>query len=158
VGARRQLEAVSDKQRWLRTIGIITLGGIDEVDYVLRSMDDEENPDVSFMALNTLGHFLGRRAGQDAILHAALLRRDFTQEDADLFLQMLRGFDRNNRATTEAMLLKLNHNRLSMRMLAFGQMVFLFKNDKIIPNYSPLAPRDHRERAIEAVRAKLVPR
>jgi hypothetical protein len=151
-------ESMGENAKWQRWIGVFSLGAIDQLRPVVHILEhDTERHDMRFAAVDTLIHWLGRRADRDRELRQLLRDRGYSSEDTEVVVQLLRGHDQIDTATVRGLVSNLNHPRLPLRELSYINLNLLNFGDKL-QGYSPLLPADQRERAVEAIEARLLPK
>lgn len=149
-------EAISQSRRpWEQYLAVFVLAALDQLGPVIDALDHPDNPYLRRAAIDALLHFLGRQPGQGVKVDQSLVERGYVPADREIFLKLVRRIDKPDRAAIEQLLEWLNHPRLSIRELAFLNLVTLLPTDRLI-GYDPAAPIEQRERAIGQLRGRLL--
>jgi hypothetical protein len=149
-------EALASPTALERRLALYTFGALDQIRYVVAALEDADRAQVRETALQTLGHWLGRRADQHLALRAVLVQEEFQypDEDADITLLLLKGFDEPNRQLFEVLLRLLQHRRLAIRELAYVNLRELAPAR--MPPFDPAGMPEQRNRAVETMRRALL--
>ncbi len=137
-----------------RRLGLYGLAAINHLGPVLASL---QNPDreVRRAAMDTLHHWLGRRANQHQALRPWLGLQGYSEEDAEAMLLLLRGFARADKTTLNQLLDYLGHKKnLAIRELAWSDLQELAPAAREV-RYDPAGTTEVREAGITALRNKL---
>jgi hypothetical protein len=125
----------------------------------VRALDEAERHDMRFVALDVIRGWAGRKPKQDEPLAALLEQRGYSPGDIASFLQYLRGFDQVSVDTVRQLLDSLDSNRLILRELAFLNLNLIVPPDRLQEFRAlPLQPPEVRQRAIETLRTRLLPK
>jgi hypothetical protein len=142
-----------------RELAVYGLAAVDDLPRLADALADPRHADVRETAAEALRHWLGRSAGQDAVLYRFLTReRQYTPGQAEILIQLLFGFaeaDRTRPETYETLIAYLRHGKLPIRELAREYLYQWVPAGKKIP-YDPAGPEEERDRA-QAAWKKLVP-
>jgi hypothetical protein len=150
-------ESLDEESRWEQWAGLWTLGAMDQLRDVIRTLEKEDQFAARFAAIDALVHWLGRQPDQDAPLKSLLEERGYSAAESATLLQLLRGYDQINVDIVNELLGQLSSRRTIIRELAFLNLREAFGPDKL-KEFNPLAPPELRERALEIIRARLTPR
>lgn len=134
-----------------RRDGVTSLGALDALPGLFKALADP-HPDVRDHAVVVFRHWLGRAPGQVGRLQAMLKQHGAKETNARTLLQLLIGFneeERNRPATYELLLDELDHSQPAVRQLAHWHLVRLAPAGRDIP-YDPTAEVAARAPAIEA--------
>jgi hypothetical protein len=151
-------ELVQSDKRPERLVGVTMFGAIDDVPHLLEALGDAKHADVRDHAVLVLRNWIGRGPGQAEQLYQTLLKRGLTKPRAKSAVQLLFGFDdeQRRRPETYALLIGyLEHSRLGVRHLAHWHLVRLAPAGKAI-GYDPAGTEAERTRAVRAWR-ELIP-
>jgi hypothetical protein len=148
-------EALTAPKPWEAYLGLFSLGAIDHLAPVVRTLEDPERPDLRRAALDTILNWVGRQSRADERLRPVLSQRLYGDEDVGLLLQLFRGFEQPNRPTLEMLVLLLGHERLPVRELAYIHLNLLQPGEHLT-GYDPAGPPDQRGKAVEAIRARVL--
>jgi hypothetical protein len=152
-------EMLQEPANWHRWLGLFCLGAIDQMRLVVRALDEAERHDMRFVALDVIRGWAGRKPKQDEPLAALLEQRGYSPSDIASFLQYLRGFDQVSVDTVRQLLDSLDSNRLILRELAFLNLNLIVPPDRLQEFRAlPLQPPEVRQRAIETLRTRLLPK
>jgi hypothetical protein len=142
-----------------RYLALATLESVDQLGLVLTTLESPEaTPELRRMAQEALWHWLGHKPNQNVALREILLKNEYSAEEADLLVQLLRGYEPPKpvppKDTVEKLLRLLNHSRQSIRELAYFDLR-AFATAENLRGYDATAPADQRVRAIDAIRTRL---
>lgn len=152
-------ESLQESANWPRWIGLFSLGALDQLRLVVRALEETERHDMRFVALDVLRAWVGRKPDQHLPLRAALEQRSYSPQDADLFLQYLRGYDQVTPEIVRQLVDSLDHDRLIIRELALINLNLIVPPDRLQEFRNlPIQPPEMRRRAIETLRNRLLPR
>lgn len=118
-------EGLTSPQTMSRMQAVQSLGAIDDLAHLLDALGDEKHFDVREAAVNTLRHWLGRRAGQEKILRQALEDKRVPPSQADIILQLLHTFSRDalaDKQTYGVLIEYLRHENPAVRQLAYWHL------------------------------------
>jgi hypothetical protein len=142
-----------------RRLAVYAMGATDDLARLGAALAAAKHPDVWENGVLALRHWIGRGPGQDMKLYQAMLKEaKFTDKQASTVLQLLHSFGEDDMAqpeTYEILVMYLNHEKLAIRGLAHWHLVRLVPEGKKIA-YSPLDPKEKREKAVEEWK-KLLP-
>ncbi len=147
-------ELQADARRLDRRLALYSAGAIDDLDRVLAALEDAEKPEARDAAWTALLHWLGRKPEMDQQLRPYLRERGYADEDALIFIRLLRGADEGTPTTYQFLLACLGHGRLPIRELANFNLRQLVAPALHVP-FDPVAPEEVREKAIQAWKARL---
>src|SRR5207249_11695296 len=103
-------------------VALVTLGALDDLDGLGRELAEAKTLEEWDFGITVVRHWLGRCAGQDQKLYAALINdRGYDAASARLVLQLLFGFSREDLAQAETydiLIEYLRHDRPAIRNLA----------------------------------------
>jgi hypothetical protein len=144
-----------------RQLAITGFGAIDDLGHLLDTLSNEKHPDERAIAVEALRQWIGRKAGQDAILSRYLVReRSYSPAHATILLQLLHSYGQReieDPVTYELLIAYLQHDKLPIRELAAWQLYRLVPAAaKKIP-YNPAGTPNEREAAVKAWKALVPP-
>jgi hypothetical protein len=156
--ARALNEALHGKNDGDRTLAVYSLGATGDVSALLDALANKQNRRERLAALNELRHWVGRGKDNPRRLRQALLNKQYTKGQADIFLDLLFGFSERQlaRPETYATLIEyLRHRRLGIRELAHWHLLIQVPEGETIP-YDAGGSDRQVERAYNAWK-KLIP-
>ncbi len=143
-------EFAKSEDRNHRFTAVIFMGALDDLEGLGNVLTATKYPDTWDRAVETLRHWIGRRAGQDQIIYRLLVdKRMMSPVHAQTILQLLHSFGDADLAQPELykMLVRfLDHEKLGVRGLAHWHLVRLVPAGKKF-EYDPLAPKEKRDKA-----------
>jgi hypothetical protein len=152
-------ELVESDDPLKRRLAVYAMGATDDLGRLGAALAAAKHPDVWENGVLALRHWIGRGTGQDMKLYQAMLKETkFSEKQAGTVMQLLHSFGEDDMAqpeTYEVLIMNLNHDKLAIRGLAHWHLVRMVPEGRKIP-YSPLDPKEKREKAIEEWK-KLVP-
>jgi hypothetical protein len=141
-----------------RVLAVYSAGATDDLPLLLTALRDAQHAEVREAAVVAFRHWISRAAGQDQKLVEVLVKDGYRPGQAEIFLQLLHTFSRQDRdrpETYETLIDYLNHDRLAIRELAHWQLTRLVPPGRTIA-FNPAASADERARAVAAWR-RLIP-
>src|SRR5262249_25884973 len=114
-------EMVKNDREKARFLAVLCLGSLDYLSELLDALEDPQHPDVREAAVIALRHWLGRKAGQDRLLGAALRQKGYSEVKSDVVLHLLRSPDPEDLARRETYALLIEHlgsDKAGIRQLA----------------------------------------
>ena len=138
-----------------RRLAVFSMGAVDYWTALIKAVDDPDQPTVRRTAYDTILHWLGRQPQQDEPLRAILLREGYSAEDAQTFVQLLKGFDSDDRPTRELLIGLLTSKRLALREQAYLNLIELAPEAKTV-RFDPAGGITHQREVVEALRAQLL--
>jgi hypothetical protein len=152
-------EFVESDDPMKRRLAVYAMGATDDLARLAAALAAAKHPDVWENGVLALRHWIGRGPGQDMKLFQAMLKEGkFTEKQAGTVMQLLHSFGEDDLAqpeTYDVLVMYLNHEKLAIRGLAHWHLVRMVPEGKKIA-YSPLDPKEKREKAIEEWK-KLLP-
>jgi hypothetical protein len=144
----------------MRQLAVTSLGAVDDLDDLWKALDSDKNRTQRLVAIETLRHWIGRRAGQDAELARLIIRSaKYTPEHAGTVLQLLHSYGQKgieDPLTYEVLIADLDHDRLPIRELAAWHLYRLAPAGDAIA-YDPSSPAEKRAEAVKKWK-QLIPR
>lgn len=138
-------------------LSVLCLGAIDDLPDLVDCLQDER-PEVRWAAVYTLGHWIGRKAGQDLKLYNALHEKNgYSVVQAETIMVLLHGFSEeqaNIPETYEALIDYLRSDKLAIRELAWRHLLRLWPDGKAI-RYDPAGPSELREHGYDEWKKKI---
>jgi hypothetical protein len=124
----------------LRLLTVRTFGATDDLPHLIDCLRAAKAPGVRQSAVVVLRHWIALHAGNDLVLHEALIKqRGFTTGEADTVLELLHSFSARDRArpsTYSRLINYLRHNKLAIRQLAHWHLSLLVPSGLTI-KYDP---------------------
>lgn len=172
LGFQRRLTEKPAETKWLveacrealeekpleRYLALATLEAVDQLGLILTTLESEGTPELHRMAQEALWHWIGHQPNQQVALREILIKNEYTADEADILVQLLRGYEPPKptppKDTVEKLLRLLNHPRQSIRELALFDLR-AFATLENLRGYDPTAPAEVRVRAIDAIRMRL---
>ncbi len=142
-----------------RILALRCYAAVDNLNSLLDALSDEQHDDLRDFAIPVLRGWSGLRAEHDLRLYKLLVSKDVSEPHAEIILQLLHGFAReqlDNPHTYETLIEYLRHGRLAVRELAFWHLRLLVPDWKKA-GYHPAGTNEERERGYEQWK-KLVPK
>jgi hypothetical protein len=137
----------------IRQLAVTAFGAVDDLAGLWKALNEEKHSVERVLAIETLRHWIGRKAGQDATLGRFLIRdQKYSPEHATTVLQLLHSYGQKSiedPVTYEVLIADLNHDKLPIRELAAWQLYRLAPAGREI-DYDPTASAEKREAAIKA--------
>jgi hypothetical protein len=133
-------ERVSDPDQTQRLLAVFALGALDELRRLIDCLEDPRHRDVRATTINVLRHWIGRSVENDLKLYDALRRKFNKSEPAESIMNLLHIYGPRqvtDPITYETLIAYLLHDRLSVRELAWSQLVTLHPDGRRIP-YDPI--------------------
>lgn len=155
-GARQALiEELDSNQRFEARLAVFALAASDQLDELLRVLDNRPQADIRHATREALHFWLGQYPDRaNHLLELADRQFRYTPDEARLLLGLLRGYPAAELNVAELLLqIMLNGNRPALRYLAWANFRELYPNLK--DNYSPDAGREAREKAVAVIRNQL---
>jgi hypothetical protein len=151
----------SDKQKagLLRELAVTSFGAVDDLADLVDALGNEKHAEERLVAIETLRHWIGRKAGQDTLLSRFLRERGYSAEHRTIFLQLLHSYSQKSiedPLTYELLIAYLQHDKLPIRELAAWHLYRLAPAGRKIP-YDPAASAEKREETVKAWK-KLIPK
>ncbi|HEV3143175.1 MAG TPA: hypothetical protein VGZ47_04745, partial [Gemmataceae bacterium] len=153
-------EGYNEERPAFQRIGAFGLGAIDIIPPLVDALDDEMKPMLRGSAAKSLQHWCAREPGNDLVLYQILLKKRYTEAQADLYMQLLHGFsetDVTNPDTYQNLLSWLAADRLGIRELALSYLLRLDPDGLAQAKFDPLASADQRDAAIARWRKRIPP-
>jgi len=111
-----------DKERavLLRRLLVFSLAAADDVDEVVKLLNESKYDEIRKTAVVALRHWIGARAGRDEKLYASIVEDvGFSKAEAETVMQMLHSpFDPEQAETYETLIAYLKHRKQAIRELA----------------------------------------
>jgi hypothetical protein len=141
-GVDAALDALLDSDEPInRRVGVIAAGALDKLPRLGEFFHKAKHADLLDTAILVLRHWIAREPGQDQrLFHGLMEKASFTPLQAESMLQLLHGFNEEERAqpeTYELLIAYLTDSRLAIRALAHWHLVRLVPAGRDIP-YNPL--------------------
>jgi len=155
-GARQALiEELDSNQRYEARLAVFALAASDQLDELLRVLDNRPQADIRLATREALHFWLGQYPDRaERLLKLAGEQSAYTANQTRLLLELLRGYPAAEPNVAERLLqIMLNENRPALRYLAWANLRELYPHLK--DNYSPDVGRDAREKAVSAIRNQL---
>lgn len=142
-----------------RRAGLVLLAAVDDLAHLGEVFATTKYPDLSEFGVLVMRNWLGRSPGQDARLHAGLVKlKSYTPAEAETVIMFLHGFTKEDVATPElyqGLIDYLDHPKLALRVLSHWHLVRLVPEGRSIP-YHPHADQEARDKTYKEWR-KLLP-
>jgi hypothetical protein len=151
-------DALKQADSLKRSVAVYASAALDDLKGSLAGLEDSRSAEVRAAGVEALQHFAGRGHEFARQLYQALVHSKFTAGQAEIAIQLLRGFGAEELArpeTYDALITYLKHQRLAVRELAAWNLYRLVPQGKDIA-YDAAAPAEQRSRAQAAWR-KLIP-
>jgi hypothetical protein len=143
-----------------RRLAVYGLAALDELGRLGNALRETKHLDVWENGVVALRHWIGRKPGQDQILFKRLQEvSKYTPVQAETVMQLLHSYGENELAqpeTYQTLIDYLEHDKLAIRGLAYWHLMRLVPAGKEL-GYSPLAPKEEREAAVQKWRKLLPP-
>ncbi|HXG12298.1 MAG TPA: hypothetical protein VNK04_21260, partial [Gemmataceae bacterium] len=140
------------RARLTRRMAVFGLAALDDLPRLTDALADPKRSDVRQTAIEALRHWIGKAAGNDAVLYRFLIeQRKYTPGQAATVLHLLHSFSNEELTrpeTYEALLAYLRHERLPIRELARWHLERLVPGSSRIA-YDAASPPEQREKGIE---------
>jgi hypothetical protein len=144
----------------MRQLAVTGLGAIDDVEDLWKAFDSDKSRTQRLVAIESLRHWIGRKAGQDAELARLLVRTaKYTPEYAGTVLQLLHSFGQKgieDPLTYEVLIADLDHDKLPIRELAAWHLYRLAPAGNAIA-YDPASTAEKRAETVKKWK-QLIPR
>jgi hypothetical protein len=144
----------------IRQLAITGFGATDEIGVLWKALDSDKNLAQRLVAVETLRHWIGRKAGQDALLARSLIRTEkYTPEHASTVLHLLHSYGQKgieDPITYEVLIADLEHDKLPIRELAAWHLYRLAPAGREI-TYDPASSPEKRAEAAKKWK-QLIPR
>jgi hypothetical protein len=150
-------ETLSDADPANHVLAVRCLAAMQDFAGLLDALTDEKHLDVRLDAVESLRHILALDAANDDRLATVLKRKNFSDAQAQIALQLLHGFTEQqwqNQATRLAVVEYLAHDKLAIRQMAHYLLVGLVPEGRKIA-FDAAGAADQRQRGYEEWR-KLV--
>lgn len=158
--AKVAAECLEDSDPRFRRMGVTLLGAIDSLEGLLNALQNPKHPEVREQAVVILRHWLGRKAGHDALLYQYLTsKRNLTPAQAAGFLQLLYGFSEEDAESPElysTLLAYLNHDSIAVRELVRYHLYRLVPAGSEIP-FDAADPPEKRAEAVKRWKVLIPP-
>jgi anti-sigma factor RsiW len=156
-GARQALiEQLDTNQRYQAYLAVFALAACNQLDELVRVLDNRPQPDIRLAAREALHYWLGQYPNQaEQLVQAVRAAFRYEPEEAQLLLELLRGYPIGDREIANRLLeIMLRGKRAGLRYLAWANLRELFPNVRDA-NYSPDAGPEAREKAVSVIRNQL---
>jgi hypothetical protein len=156
-GARQALiEQLDTNQRYQAYLAVFGLAVCNQLDELVRVLDNRPQPDIRLAAREALHYWLGQYPNQaEQLVQAVRAAFRYEPEEAQLLLELLRGYPIGDREIANRLLeIMLRGKRAGLRYLAWANLRELFPNVRDA-NYSPDAGPEAREKAVSVIRNQL---
>jgi hypothetical protein len=141
----------------LERSGVVILGAIDDLSTLIDQLNNPKH-DIRDHTVMVMRHWIGRSAGQDAKMYAALLKKDYSPAQAETVMQLLHSpGDRQLRSPEwwETLIEYLKSDKVAVRKLAEYHLYRLVPAGKNI-KYSSVGTKAEQEAAYKEWK-KLIP-
>jgi len=144
----------------IRQLAITGFGATDDIAAMWKALDSDKNSAQRLVAVEALRQWIGRKAGQDAVLARMLVRAEkYTPEHASTVLQLLHSYGQksiDDPITYEVLIADLEHDKLPIRELAAWHLYRLAPAGRGI-TYDPATAPEKRTEAAKRWK-QLIPR
>lgn len=147
-------EALLSRRPTEQQLALQSLAAFGQFGQLVGALDDPERPAVRRAAWEALTQAMGRTPGQLERLRQALLARGWSDADAALVVELARGSAQGVKPSVEKLLAVMQRPRLALREMAFASLQQLVPLER--PNFDPAGGLEAREKALEALRKKLL--
>lgn len=148
---------LNDESASARRMAVYGLGAIDDLPRLIDVLASNKHADTRDVSVIALRHWIGRGEGQDIKLYDALVKKGYSEKDANAVMQLLHSFSEEQRArpaTYETLIELLNHENPAVRQLAGWHLARLVPTANI--EFSSLGSEADRKKAIDEWK-KLIP-
>jgi hypothetical protein len=136
-----------------RPLGVLFLGALDAVPYLVEALEDRVHPEVRGTAAFVLRNWISRSRDNELELYRTLYEKSsYSRENAEIVMQLLHGFseaDVSRPETYQRLIGYLNHDKLAIRSLAFWHLALLAPEGARQIAYDPAADPDKRKQAVD---------
>jgi hypothetical protein len=134
-------------------VAMHAMGALDDLERLWKTMQSVKNQEVWDAGVQALRNWIGRGPGQDQKLYNAMIEKlKVAPEQAETIMQLLYTYGDEDLArpqTYETLIAFLGNDNLVIRGLAYWHLERLVPQGKKL-GYSPLKPKDERDKAIRA--------
>jgi hypothetical protein len=133
-----------------RHVAVYTMGATDDLTRLGKALRETKYPDVWDSGVVALRHWIGRGPGQDQILYARLLDRQYTPVQAETVMQLLHSFSDEELTQPElyhSLMDFLDNENRAIRGLAYWHLSRLVPEGQKF-GYNPLDAKPERAAAI----------
>jgi hypothetical protein len=148
---------LNDESPSARRMAVYGLGAIDDLPRLIDVLSSNKHQDTRDVSVIALRHWIGRGEGQDQKLYDALLKKGFSEKNANAVMQLLHSFSDEQKArpaTYETLIELLHHENPAVRQLAGWHLARLVPSANI--EFNALGSEAERQTAIDAWK-KLIP-
>jgi hypothetical protein len=143
-----------------QVLSVYIMAATDNLELLGKTMSSTKHMEVWDAGVLALRHWIGRGPGQDQKLYDALVEKvKMKSVEAETIMQLLHSYgddDLTKPETYEMLITYLKCDRLAIRGLAYWHLERLVPEGKKI-GYSPIAPKDERDKAVQAWQELLPP-
>jgi hypothetical protein len=134
-------------------VAMHAMGALDDLERLWKTMQSIKNQEVWDAGVQALRNWIGRCPGQDQKLYNAMIEKvKLKPVQAETIMQLLYTYgdeDLTRPETYEMLIAFLGNDNLAIRGLAYWHLERLVPEGKKL-GYSPLKPKDERDKAIRA--------